>query len=76
MLQQYVSALPAAAALFQPLPAELPQLLPALLENTNRILAAATQVCGGEDTLWCSKASALRLELYPQFNNTYSGVLP
>ena len=58
MLQQYVSALPAAAALFQPLPAELSQLLPALLENTNRILAAASQVRNrgaiSRDSMACS----------------------
>ena len=65
MLQQYVSALPAAAALFQPLPAELPQLLPALLDNTNRTLAAAAQVCRSEVTWWYSMACALQLELDP-----------
>lgn len=45
VLQQYVGALPAAAALFQPHPEDLPQLLPALLQNAEQFLAVAAQVC-------------------------------
>lgn len=43
-LQQYVGTLPAAAALFQPAAADLPELLPVLLQDAERILEAACQV--------------------------------
>lgn len=44
VLQQYVGSLPAAAALFQPQPEDLLQLLPALLQNAEQILSIAAQV--------------------------------
>ena len=46
MLRQHVAAVPAAAAIFQPRPEDLPQLLPSLLRDTETILArGAAKVC-------------------------------
>ena len=63
VLRQHVGSVPAAAAIFQPHPEDLPQLLPALLRDAESILArGAAQACLAHArlTLWKRRLPACR----------------